>query len=40
MEVPTAHVRYNDPIEHEQRKQSIASRCHTWVQKGEEGIAK
>ena len=41
MEVPTAHVRTNDPIEREHRKQSIATRYHTWVQKKreEEGIA-
>ena len=29
MEVPTAHVRPTDPIEHEHRKQSVATRYHT-----------
>ena len=35
MEVSTAHVRPNDPIEREHRKQSVATRYHTWVQKRE-----
>ena len=38
MEVPTAHVRTNDPIEREHRKQSAATRYHTCVQK-REGVA-
>ena len=33
MEVPTTHIRPNDPIESEHRKQSIATRYHTWGQK-------
>ena len=39
MEVATAHVRPNDPIEREHRKQSIATRYHTSVQQREEDIA-
>ncbi len=35
MEVPTAHLRSNDPIEREHRKQSILNRYHTSVQKKE-----
>ena len=40
MEVPTAHVQPYDPIKREHRKQSVATRYHTWVQTNrEEGIA-
>ena len=33
MEEPTAHIRTNDPIKREHRKQSTATPYHTWVQK-------
>ena len=32
MEVPTTHLRTNDPIKREHRKQSVATRYHTQVQ--------
>ena len=41
MEVPSAHIQTNVPIEREHQKQSFATRYHTWVQKKNErkGIA-